>query len=322
MELRDLAHSGLVSSKVILGTMTFGSQVDQAGARAMVDAAIEAGVNHFDTANSYNGGLAEEMLAEALGPRREDVIVATKVCNRFADGPDGAGLHRAGILAAIDGSLRRLRTDYVDLYYLHRPDRSAPIEETLDTMADLVKAGKVRHVGFSNYSAWQVADMLNWSRTHGRSEARIGQQLYNPLSRALDEDYAELAATHDLATVVYNPLAGGLLTGKHRGHAEPSAGRFQDNPVYRDRYWRPSLMAAVDSLAEIAASAGSTLLELTFSWLCSRPLVDGVIVGASNLDQLRANLNAAGHGAPSDEVTQQMDALWGELRGPFPRYSR
>ncbi len=322
MEQRDLGGTGLKSSRLILGTMTFGSQVDQQEANAMVDAALEAGINHFDTANVYNDGAAEAMLGRALGKRRGKVIVATKVRGRFAEGPDGIGLSRAAILRAIDGSLERLGTDYVDLYYLHQPDRSVRIEETLATLGELVAAGKVRQVGFSNYSAWQVADMLHLARANGWPELRVGQQLYNPISRGLDEDYAEFAVSHKVSTVIYNPLAGGLLTGKHRGRSEPLPGRFQNSENYRARYWSPILMTAVERAAAIADRASCSLVELTFAWLLEQPVADGVILGASSLAQLQTNLAAAAKPAPSLETLQALDELWAEVRGPFPRYSR
>ncbi|MHB1974378.1 MAG: aldo/keto reductase [Acidimicrobiales bacterium] len=322
MDRRDLGGTGLVSSRIVLGTMTFGSQVDQAGADAMVAAALEAGVDHFDTANVYNHGAAEAMLARALGSHRSDVSIATKVRNRMDDAPDGAGLGAAAIRRAIDESLARLGTDHVDLYYLHSPDRSVPVADTLGAMSELVEVGKVRHVGFSNYAAWQVVEMLHLSGDRGWPPPRIGQQLYNPISRGLEEEYTELSATYGLATLVYNPLAGGLLTGKHRGAVSPPPGRFSASPNYRDRYWSQAQADAVGRLIAVSESAGLSLVELSLRWLLAQPVVDGVILGASSLEQLRVDLAAAGGPAPDEATCAAMDGVWRELRGPFPRYNR
>jgi aryl-alcohol dehydrogenase-like predicted oxidoreductase len=322
MERRDLGGTGLVSSQLVLGTMTFGSQVDQAGAVEMVNIALEAGIDHFDTANAYNHGAAEQMLAKALGSRRDEVTIATKVRNRMDDSPDGGGLGAPAIRRAIDDSLRRLDTDRVDLYYLHQPDWDVPIDETLGAMRELVEAGKVRQVGFSNYAAWQVATMLEGAPRHGWPETRIGQQLYNPISRGLEEEYAAFAESYKVATLVYNPLAGGLLTGKHRSRQQPSEGRFAESENYRDRYWSEAQMGAVDLLAAIAENQGMSLIALSLRWLLARPIVDGIILGASNTEQLRANLAAADGPPPDDDACHAMDEVWAQLRGGFPRYNR
>ncbi len=320
-EQRVLA-GGLASSRLVLGTMTFGSQVDQAGVDEMVAMSLEAGITHFDTANVYNRGASEEMLGRALRGRREEVAIATKVRNKMDDAPDGGGLGAPAIRRAIDESLARLGTDHVELYYLHQPDRSVPIEETLEAMASLEKAGKIGHVGFSNYAAWQVASMIDLCRREGWAEPRIGQQLYNPISRGLEEEYAEFAATRGVSTLVYNPLAGGMLTGKHRGKVEPPPGRFAANANYRERYWTGVQMAATERLGEIAEAAGLSLIELTFRWLLAQPVVDGVILGASSPEQLRANLKAA-DGPPLDAASASaVDDVWANVRGTFPRYNR
>ena len=302
--------------------MTFGSQVDQAGAEEMVKAALDSGIDHFDTANSYNHGAAESMLGKALAGQRDRVTIATKVFNRMDDAEDGAGLSPAAIRRAIDDSLDRLGTDHVDLYYLHQPDHTVPVEETLAAMAELVAAGKVRHVGFSNYASWQAAAMIERAKQHGWPEPRIGQQLYNPISRGLEEEYAAFAVEYGVATLVYNPLAGGLLTGKHRGLDKPAPGRFATSGVYRGRYWSPPQLAAANRLGEVAAQAGLSPVELTLRWLLSRPLVDGIVLGASSAEQLRANLAAADGPALDEATTAALDAVWQELRGLFPRYNR
>lgn len=322
MEIREFGATGLKSSRVVLGTLTFGSQVDEADARRMVGRARDAGINHFDTANSYNRGVAEQILGRAVRRFRSEVVIATKVFDRYDSGPDGAGLRPSAIRRAIDQSLNRLGTDYVDLYYLHAPDRSVPLEDTLGTLADLVRQGKVRHTGFSNYSAWQVADMLAITRGNGWPEPRIGQQLYNVISRSLDEEYAEFASTHGIATIVYNPLAGGLLTGKYRGLVEPPPGRFAKSKAYRDRYWSPAVMVAVEQLAQYADRLQCDLTALAYRWLVSQPVVDGIILGAADLEQFEHNLAAISWSDPPAEMLAVADEVWQTLRGPFPRYCR
>lgn len=322
MEQRDLNGTGLMSSRVVLGSMTFGGQVGPQEASSIVGTALDFGVNHFDTANSYNAGAAEEILGRALRGHRDSVLLATKVFNRYSDGPDGSGLGRKAVLRALDESLRRLGTDNVDLYYLHQPDRSVPAEETLATMAELVQAGKVRHVGCSNYSAWRMTEMLCQAEANAWPMPRTAQQLYNPLARGLEEDYVDFALSNGVTTLAYNPLAGGLLTGKHRGRDAPLPGRFQDNELYRERYWHPSLLAAADRLAAVAEEASCTLIELSFSWLLAQPVVDAVVLGVSSLDQLRADLAAAQHPPLTPEHSDAVDRVWKDLRGQWPCYSR
>ena len=237
MELRPLADTGLLSSRLVLGTMTFGSQVDQQTATAMVARSMDAGINHFDTANAYNGGDSERILGRALGSRRNEVLIATKVFNPMGEGPNDRGLSASAVRKAIDASLRRLGTDYVDLYYLHQPDHSVPLEETLEAMSDLVQVGKVRHVAASNYAAWQMCQMSHLSAERAWSPVRVSQSMYNLISRSLDDECVAFLQAYRLATIVYNPLAGGLLTGKHRRESAVAEGSRFTNPQYRERYW-------------------------------------------------------------------------------------
>jgi aryl-alcohol dehydrogenase-like predicted oxidoreductase len=322
MELRPLADTGLVSSRLVLGTMTFGSQVDQQTATAMVARSMAAGINHFDTANAYNGGESELMLGRALGPRRSEVLIATKVFNPMGDGPNDRGLSAAAVRKAIDASLRRLGTDYVDLYYLHQPDYSVPLEETLAAMSDFVQAGKVRHVAASNYAAWQMSQMAHLSAERAWSPVRVSQSMYNLISRSLDDECVGFLQAYRLATIVYNPLAGGLLTGKHRPGSALAAGSRFTNPQYRARYWTARQFNAVDQLRAIAEQAGCSLVELSLRWLLARPPVDAVLLGASGVAQLEANIAAADGPAPNAETMAACDEVWNELRGPAPHYNR
>lgn len=323
MEYRRLPHTDLNVSRVSFGTMTFGSQTDEAAATRMVDRCLEAGINFFDTANAYNLGRSEMILGEALGPRRANVILATKVFNKMGDAPDDRGLSRAAIHKALDASLKRLGTDYVDIYYLHQPDYGVPIEETLAAMDEVVRAGKVRFPAVSNYAAWQVCEIHALAAKHGTKPPHISQPMYNLLARGIDEEYLPFCRRFGVAVVPYNPLAGGLLTGKHTRERGPISGtRFDGNQMYQDRYWHSDYFAAVDELKEIAREAGKTLVELAFQWLLSQPAVDSIILGASRLGQLEENLKACEGGRLDDATLARCDAVWKRLRGITPKYNR
>lgn len=323
MEHRTLSGTDLTTSRLVLGTMTFGSQTDVAEATRMVDACLEAGITMVDTANAYNDGRSEEMLGALLKDRRDDILIATKVRNRMGPDPDDAGLSRAAINKAIDASLRRLRTDRVDLYYLHRPDHRIPIKESLGAIEDLVKAGKIRYGATSNYAAWQMTEMQWIAERNGWQPLRVSQPMYNLTSRRLDEEYAAFSAHFGISNIVYNPLAGGLLTGKHRPDSSPASDtRFALIDQYVTRYWNEAQFAAVARLQALAEESGLTLIELAFRWLLSRPLVDAVIVGASNLDQLRTNLDACRMPTLDSAVAEQCDEVWQTLRGAPPSYNR
>ena len=222
-------------------------------------------------------------------------------------------------------SLRRLGTDYVDLFYLHQPDRSVPLEETAAALADAVAAGQVRAIGVSNYSAWQIGDVAVACEQAGAPRPVIAQQLYNLLARRVEDEYAEFAQTHQLATIVYNPLGGGLLTGKHQFDSNPGEGRFGTSAVaamYRERYWNKGLFDAVDALSEIAAGAGLPLPELALRWVLHRPIVTSVLLGGSKPAQLQANIAAAAKGPLADDVITACDEIGAALAGPMPAYNR
>jgi len=323
MEFRTLPKTGLKVSRVSFGTMTFGAQTDEATAHRIVDCCLDAGINFIDTANVYNRGAAETITGKILKGRRDKVILATKVCNKVGDAPDDVGLSRAAMLKAIDASLARLGTDYVDLYYLHLPDYSTPIEETIDTMEELVRAGKVRFPAISNYAAWQVAEIQCISEKRGYHPYHISQPMYNLIARGIEDEYLPFCQRYGVAVVPYNPLAGGLLTGKHSRQSGPTPGtRFDGNKMYLDRYWHEDDFAAVEELRTVAQEAGKTLVELAFQWLLSRPLVDSIILGASRLEQLQENLKALEGGTLDSATLARCDAVWKRLRGITPKYNR
>ena len=322
MQRVTLKHTGLTVSRLCLGTMTFGKQVDQAGARALVGRCLDAGIDFFDTANVYQRGEAEVCLGRALGARRRQVVVASKVRGKMGDGAEESGLSRAAMLRAVEESLRRLGTDYLDIYYLHQPDYAVPIEETLETMEQLVRQGKVRYPASSNYAAWQVTQMLSLAEKRGFRPASITQPMYNLLARGIEQEYLPMAETLGVATMVYNPLAGGLLTGKHDPAQPETGGRFDQNQMYLDRYWHPQYFEAVARLREVAQRAGRSMISLSLSWLLHHSPVDGVILGASRLDQLEENLQACAEGPLPDDALAGCDKVWANLRGVTPKYNR
>jgi aryl-alcohol dehydrogenase-like predicted oxidoreductase len=302
MEHRQLGRSGLRVSVLTLGTMTFGGEgpfanvgsVDLEGVRRQIDLAIDAGVNLIDTADVYSHGLSEELIGRALEGRRDSVLLATKARMAMGDGHNDAGLSRHHLIEACDASLRRLRTDHIDLYQVHEWDGHTPLEETLDTLDGLVRAGKVRYIGCSNYAGWQLAKALGIS-DRLRLERFASEQIYYSL-QARDAEYELVPAAVDqgLGILVWSPLAGGLLTGKYRrDQPDPEVGRQLtewDEPPVRDR---EQLYDVVEALVEIAGDHGASPAQVALAYTLGRPGVTSVIVGARTEEQLADNLKSA-----------------------------
>jgi len=317
-----LRNTGLTVSRICLGTMTFGGQADKGEAVRILDRSMEAGVNFLDTANVYNKGQSETILGDALKGRRHEVILASKAGIKTGDGPDEKGLSRRAILRAVEQSLQRLRTDYLDLYYFHTPDYSTPIEESLEAMEQLVREGKVRHPASSNFSSWQICRMLWLAEKNGYRPVWITQPMYNLLARGIEQEYLPMARELGVSTVVYNPLAGGLLTGKHKA-GEPLAGtRFDKNQLYLDRYWHEACRAAVGELSDIAQRADRSLVSLSLNWLLHHTPADCVILGASRIEQLDENFRALEEGPLPEDAVESCDSVWAGLRGVTPKYNR
>jgi aryl-alcohol dehydrogenase (NADP+) len=319
MDRRTLGRTGLTVSRVCLGTMTFGAQVDEPTAAAMLDWALDRGIDFVDTANVYTAGLSEEILGRLLKGRRNRVVLASKVGNKTGDGPADSGLSRAAILKGADDSLRRLQTDYLDLYYLHQPDYATPPEESLDAIDRLVRAGKVRHLAASNYAAWQVCRLLWLAEQNGGPAVRVVQPMYNVLARNVEAEFLPMCREFGVAVVPYNPLAGGLLTGKHDSAAPLPGTRFERMPMYKDRYWHAANFDAVRELSAAAAAEGRSLVGLAIAWLLHHTPVAGVIVGASRPEQLHENVAAAEAGPLAPETVAVCDRVWKHLRGPTPQ---
>jgi 1-deoxyxylulose-5-phosphate synthase len=322
MMSKKLPQTDLNVSRLCFGTMTFGKPADQETSTRMVDQCIEAGINFFDTANMYQLGVAETMLGEALKGRRKSQILASKVRFKMGEAADESGLSKRAILKAVEESLKRLQTDYLDIYYLHFPDYAVPIEETLDALELLVKAGKIRYPATSNYAAWQQTQMLWIAEKRSYKPVVITQPMYNLLARGIEQEWLAMTKHFGLSNIVYNPLAGGLLTGKHKMQSVTPGTRFDSNQLYQDRYWHKQGFAAVESLKAISKKAGRSLVSVALNWLLHHTSSDCVILGASRPEQLAENLAACEEGPLPGEAVKACDEVWNDFRGPIPVYNR
>jgi aryl-alcohol dehydrogenase (NADP+) len=322
-----LGRTGLSVSRLCLGTMTFGLQCDEAASRAILDRAAAGGISFLDTADVYplGGGLdtvgrTEEILGRWFEGRRHEFVVATKCVGAMSARPWDRGASRKHILDAIDGSLGRLRTDYVDLYQLHHFDPTTPIDESLRALDDVVRAGKARYVGCSNFHAYQVARALGRSEVLGVARFESVQPRYNLLFRQPERELLPLCREEGIGVIPYNPLAGGFLSGKHRRDAGPAAGtRFALGTAagrYQDRYWHEREFQTVERLRPLAAAAGVSLAGLAVAWTLAEPAITAPIVGASRPEQLDDVLSAtekpldAALKARLDEITREY--RWGD----------
>ncbi len=301
--------------------MNFGKRTPAAEAERIVAHALDRGLRVFDTANAYNDGESERILGRAIASRRAEVTIASKVgFARMAGKPEG--LSRSAILRAIDGTLQRLGTDYVDIYYLHVPDHATPISETLDAVAVLLESKKIRAWGVSNYAAWQILEMMQLSDACGMARPTISQVLYNLVIRELDIDYFAFAKTRALHTTIFNPLAGGLLSGRHvRASAAPKGSRFDGNALYQRRYWTDAMFDRVEALCVVAESEKMSLVELSYAWVASRPGVDSILVGPVTVEHIDAAIEACDKRV-SPEALAKIDELDRTWRGTDAHYVR
>ena len=297
MELRRLGRTGVRVSDLCLGAMTFGREADEATSRAILDRFLDAGGNFVDTADVYSDGVSEEITGRALGAKRDHVVLATKVRFQAGPGPNDVGSSRRHIRLGVEASLRRLGTDWIDLYQLHCWDERTPLEETLSTLDDLVHEGKVRYVGASNFAAWQLADALGVAALHGWEPFASLQPEYSLVTRDIERELLPLCRAKGLAVLPWSPLAGGILTGKYRPNEDLPAGTRggdTDEPItftYRldDRAWR-----VVDAVGKVAADVGKTSAQVALNWVWARSGVTAPIIGVRTLDQLDDNLAAVG----------------------------
>ena len=323
MERQRIAHTDLEVTRVCMGAMTFGSQADREESRRIVDRCLDVGINFFDTANVYIQGKSEELLGEALGSRRQDIILASKVRGVMKVPTDHSGLSREAIRCALNASLDRLQTDYLDIYYLHLPDYETPIEESLAAMDELKQEGKIRYLATSNYSAWQMCEMFTICEREGYAKPWIAQPMYNLAARGIEQEYMAFTNKYGISNIVYNPLAGGLLTGKQKRNSAPLANtRFDGNQMYLDRFWHNAYFDAVAEVKAIAQDENMTPIDMAFRWLLAQEQVHCILLGASSLNQLDQNLEALKASPLTNEQLSACDEVWHKLRGPTPNYNR
>ncbi len=304
MRVKRMGRTGLKVTEICMGTMTFGAQADEKAGHAIMDRAVEAGVNFVDTADIYpvppsieTAGRTEEIVGRWLRDKRSRVVLATKCRARVGREPNDEGLSRAHILDAVEASLRRLQTDYIDLYQVHAPDPETPLDETMQALDDLVRWGKVRYLGCSNFEAWRLYKSLWVSDRLRLARFDCAQPRYNLLHRDIERDLLPACVEEGIGVIAYNPLAGGFLTGKYkREEPAPEDTRFglggRSGPLYRARYWRDEMFDAAERVKEIAAGCGATPAQVSVAWVLRQPAVTSAIVGATRLEQIEETLKA------------------------------
>jgi aryl-alcohol dehydrogenase-like predicted oxidoreductase len=310
MQIRNLGGSGLRVSAVGLGCNNFGQRTDLETSRQVIHRALDLGITLFDTADIYAGmGGSETVLGTVLGDRRKDIVLATKYSKPMATDDSKQGASRRYIISAVEASLKRLKTDYIDLYQQHDYDPLTPIDETLRALDDLVRQGKVRYIGNSNFPAWRIAEAEYVARAMNVNRFVSCQDEYSLVVRDIENDLLPAAEEYNLGLLPFFPLASGLLTGKYqRGAAAPADTRFGKMPMLRDRYITPRNEDVVDKLQAFAKERGHTLLELAFSWLAGRPQVSSVIAGATRVEQIEQNVKAIDWSLNAEEL-KQIDAI-------------
>ncbi len=324
MERIRLGGTGLKVSPLAFGTMTLGDPVAEDTSLELLDFVVDQGINFIDTANGYNAGLSEEIIGKWMKARgnRERIVLATKVRYAVGGDPDTAGSTPKVILREVENSLRRLNTDYIDIYYLHQPDDDTPIEITWRALESLVSSGKIRYIGVSNFAAWQVVEAVNLARNRGWTPPTVTQALHNAISRAAETELLPMTRAYDIGTCMYNP-AGGLLTGKYKAGKEAGSDtRFAANEMYRKRYWNDPQRTAADQFSRIAAQRGRTSAELALRYMLDHPNVDVTLFGATRREQVEQNLAAVTSSPLSTEELNLCDEIWAELHGPVPQYNR
>ncbi|HEY4669801.1 MAG TPA: aldo/keto reductase [Tepidiformaceae bacterium] len=313
MELRPLGRTGVQVSSLCLGCMMFGGRTTPEESANIIDRALDAGINFLDTANVYNAGRSEEATGAALkaNGKRHRVVLATKFHGRMGEGPNESGNSRRHIIEQCEASLRRLQTDYIDLYQVHRPQPDIPIDETLRALDDLVRSGKVRYIGTSTFAAWQLVESLWVSKEFGLNRFVCEQPPYNLLDRRIERELIPMAQTYGFGLIPWSPLAGGLLTGKYeRGAPPPADTRFATlatNPI-QQRRWNDALFDVVDQLQPLASARGIPLSQFALAWVMQRPAVTSAIIGPRTMEQLEDNLAADGVQLTDDEL-KQVDAI-------------
>lgn len=310
----NMPGTGLVVSRACLGTMTFGGQVSEQDALRIVQSAQNMGINYIDTADVYTKGESERITGKAIHAQRDKWVLESKVCNATSADPNDNGLSRRHIIKAVEDSLVRLNTDYIDVYYLHRPDHRTPLEETMEAMNSLIRSGKIRYTGISNFSAWTIADILALCAQRLLTAPVINQTVYNLLARGIESELIPFAQAHEMGVMVYNPLASGMLTGKFKKGDAPLPGtRLATSKLYSDRYWCDENLDATEAYAQIAREAGISLIEMAMRFCANRPGINCVLVGVSKIEQLEQNVQAVLKDALPQDVLEKIDCVYGKL---------
>jgi len=308
MQYRNLGSSGLKVSTIGLGTNQFGGKVDQKMTKDIISAALETGVNFIDTADIYQEGRSEKNIGTALGGRRSQTLIATKVYGKVGEGPNDRGASRHHIMAGVEASLRRLDTDYIDLYQIHVWDEETPIDETLHALDDLLHAGKVRYIGASNFSAWQLTWANALAELRGWTEFVSIQPHYHMFERGIEEELIPACRYFDIGILPYFPLAGGFLTGKYKQGEPAPPGSRGETSQYVQRYMTPENYTRLDQLTDFAQQRGHSLNDLAHAWLLAQPQISSVISGATRVEHVQANV-AAGEWDLSEPETQQVNEI-------------
>lgn len=325
MQYQRLGRSGLVVSRVCMGTMTFGREADEAMSFRLLDAYVEAGGNVIDTADAYSTGVSEQIVGRWLKGRgvRDQVVLATKVYGVMGPGPNDGGLSRIHIQQAVEASLRRLQTDVIDLYQIHRWDYHSEPEETLEALNDLVRQGKVRYIGCSNLKGWHLQRFLGLSVLRGWSRFVSIQPIYNALNRSIEAEVLEVCEAEGLGVIPYNPLAGGMLTGKYLGRdGLPRGARLEAFQQYHDRYYTRDALDLVERFVAAARERGVTPAQLALAWVLAEPRVTAPILGARNLEQLQDTLGGLEIQLSSKERAEIPAIAPGRWVGQDPVYDR
>ena len=305
MIYKNLGKTGAKVSGLCLGTMIFGQQVDEATAIKIINRAVDLGINYIDTANVYAEGRSEEIVGKAIRGGREDIILATKVRGRTGPGPNGEGLSRKHIMRNLEASLKRLGTDYIDLYQVHRVDPTTPLKETMATLSDLVRSGKVRYIGCSNFPAWQLEKALRISEVEGIEAFATVQPRYNIIDRDIERELLPLCVEEGIGVVPYSPLAGGVLTGKyHLDKPAPEGSRGQLRPAMVNRYLNPRNLKILQELERIGSETKMSLSQIGLAWLMANPAITSPIIGASKLEQLEENMGVLDHSLPAETIAR------------------
>jgi len=309
MEYRKVGRSGLKVSEICLGTMTFGADADEKESRKILNLAIDAGVNFIDCADVYAGGQSERILGNALKGRRKDLIISSKCFNPMGTSPNDGGLSRAHIMQAVEDSLARLQTDYIDIYYLHHVDKDTPLDEMLRAMHDLVEQGKVRYIGCSNFEGWRLLESVWISDSHQWNRFICYQPQYNLLVRDIEQDIVPVCQLKGLGIIPYSPLANGFLTGKYKpGQRSLKGTRSADNWNFYQDVWSQQADEILKALLDAAKELNRTPAQVAIRWVLEQPMLTSAIIGARNTDQARDNLLAGGWHLPKP-ILERLDTI-------------